>query len=150
MMDVEDPDTNSAGKKQIPSENNNENEENKNAETLHEKIMAISSPLKTKKKLQDSPFRLFDHLDARKYYNHPKLSYAFILITAQLIDLIEFDDLVNYAQSIVDNLIASSNCESGIRAYSQQKRNKMCPSVYSSGKGGKIELFNDVLFLQSM
>jgi len=120
--------------------------------TVHEKIIKASSPLKLKKKLQDSPFRLFDHLDSKRFYNHPKLSFAFHLITAQLIDMINFDDLIEYVGSIVDNLIFYSNSETNFKMLTHEKLNKRNSKIFhsaSSGKGGKVELFNDVFFLQS-
>jgi len=150
-------------------ENNNhiteESEEAENKElTVHEKIIKASSPIKAKNKLQDSPFRLFDHLDSKKFFNHPKLSYAFNLITAQLVELIDFDDLVDYVSSIVDNLVFSSNAEGGsnisnnnnkaFSLFSPEKVSKRNSRVFSSGgnsakRAGKVELFNDVFFLQS-
>jgi hypothetical protein len=140
---------------------NNEKEEAENEElTVHEKIIKASSPIKTKNKLQDSPFRLFDHLDSDKFFNHPKLSYAFHLITAQLVELIDFDDLIDYVGSIVDNLVlsAAENNQANNKAFnlfSPEKAGKRNSRVFSSGghsagKAGKVELFNDVFFLQSM
>lgn len=143
------------------NDNNNLNEaENDDKElTVHEKIIRASSPIKAKNKLQESPFRLFDHLDSKKFYNHPKLSYAFHLITAKLVELIDFDDLVDYVKSIVDNLIFSVHesqhgNNKAFNLFSPEKIGKrnqknFLSAGHSTGKAGKVELFNDVFFMQS-
>lgn len=173
LMDIED-DFNAAESNNNKKEKPEEEEAAENKElTVHEKIIKASSPIKAKNKLQDSPFRLFDHLDSKKFYNHPKLSYAFNLITAQLVELIDFDDLVDYVSSIVDNL-ALISCAEGLSSgnynnhvnnnnnnnkafglFSTEKVAKRNSRVFSSAgnsqtKAGKVELFNDVFFLQSM
>ncbi len=159
LMEIEEErfknDTKNNLTKDNKGNNNHKFEESKYLEiTVHEKIIKASSPLKMKNKLQDSPFRLFDHLDSKRFYNHPKLSYAFNLITAQLIDLIDFDDLVDYVKSIIDNLIISSNSEKALFLLSPEKINKRNSRVFSSGdssrRAGKFDLFNDVFFLQSI
>ena len=132
-------------------ENSDKEKENNNQLTVHEKIIKTSSPLKIKKKLFDSPFRLFDHLDASRYYNDPKLSYAFILITGQLIDLIDFENLVDYTKSIVENLISSVMNIKNVNIFSPDKfkRKSFSSNKMSSAKKGTSELFSDVFFLQS-
>jgi len=167
LMDIEEDFQSEKAKKAenninniVNNNNNNEKGEAENVElTVHEKIIKASSPIKTKNKLQDSPYRLFDHLDSNKFFNHPKLSYAFHLITAQLVELIDFDDLVDYVGSIVDNLVlsAAENNQANNNAFNlfspgkAEKRNSRVFSSggHSSGKAGKVELFNDVFFLQS-
>jgi hypothetical protein len=156
---------------------NRKNEDSFNC-TLNEKIKLNSSPLKVKNKLEESPIRLFDHLDAYKYYNHPKLSYAFCLITAQLVELIDNDDLIFYINDIIENLksfvdenlnieynnndinnnIDNNNTINNTINPFKDRKNKKSAIGFSSGKKekannnnnlNKLNTFNDLFFLQS-
>ncbi len=153
---------------------NQKNEDNNNC-TLNEKIKINSSPLKIKNKLQESPFGLFYHLDAYKYYNHPKLSYAFCLITAQLVELIDNDDLIIYISDIIANLKSlvddefENNNNNNNNPF-KEKKNKRNTISFSTAKKekansnndnddnnnnnndnylNKLNTFNDLFFLQS-
>ena len=105
-----------------------------------EKLDMVSSPFKMKKKLNDSPSRIFDKLDINSFYNHPKYSVTFQLITEAIVEMTEPANMTDFVKNIVENLLSASKTEN-------RKRRSSLPQ--NSGTHDINALFNDIFFLQS-
>ncbi len=150
----------SARKKQIDDV---DDEDEKVLETAKEKIEKVTSPLKLgmKKKLKDSPSRIFDKLDVFVFYNHQKYSYSFQLITEAILEFADNSNLKDFIKNIVDNLISVTNPNEhphGIISDNKHRKNNINMMDISGGSIGSIRagrnydksaLFNDIFFLQS-
>jgi hypothetical protein len=126
--------------------------------TAHDKIQKITSPMKllqNKKKLTDSPSRVFDKLDIMTFYNHPKFSYTFSLITESIIEFTDNNDLLGFLLNIVENMKSVSSSQPEMKFLSSEKKRKNVNNIeFSSANStdGKIDqyaLFNDIYFLQN-
>lgn len=120
-------------------------------DTAHDKIIKSESPLKVnKKKLVDAPSRVLDKLDIVSYYNHPKYSCTFQLITEAIIEFTDHTTLSDFYKNIIDNMILVSNSQAEIKFLSSEKKKKHSGGFNSTeGKVDKYALFNDVYFLQN-
>jgi hypothetical protein len=115
-----------------------------------EKVDKLTSPIRAKKKLADSPSRIFDELDVIHYYNHAKYSATFGLITDAVLELTDFDNIIGYIANIVENLVQATGKNELMLITSAKKKDATPPSTI--GKGNYIDkyaLFNDIFFLQS-
>lgn len=159
-MDIdseEENQKNSETKKKLFSDDSSDNED-KNEEssqddkedTAKSKIEKATSPMKPKgKKLTDSPSRIFDELDVITYYNHPKYSYVFTLITEAMLEIIDKDDIISFCRDIIDNFTSIINKVGEIKHFSTEKKRSSQFSSSGKEKIDKYALFNDIYFLQS-
>jgi hypothetical protein len=158
-MEVETPNAEEPQKTGKKGRKKKDTKEEEEVETAQERILKATSPLKTaeKKKLKDSPSRVFDNLDIILYYNHAKYSYAFQLITEAIIEFTDHSNLVEFIQNIVDNMILISDCSPELKFHptmtqaSEMKRKKgaYASSLTKSSMLDKFAFFNDVYFLQN-
>lgn len=101
MMEIEDESYNI---------NKINDEEEENPVTCEEKLVHMTSPLKQQKQNNfdlKNPSLLFEELEVIDNYNHPKYSYTFELITKELINIVDEENLIKHLKSILDDL--SSN-----------------------------------------
>jgi hypothetical protein len=135
-------------KMDVDSEESKE-EEVRRIESSREKIEKLTSPIRIKKKLADSPSRIFDELDVTHFYSHAKYSATFGLITDAIIELTDYENLTGYVANIIDNLIQSTG-KLDLKQITSARKKEYSPSPI--GKGTYIDkyaLFNDIFFLQS-
>ena len=136
-----------------PKERTNDNQmeiddEKEKIESAHEKIEKATSPFKKKKKLLDSPSRVFDDLDMMNNLFHPKFSYTYQLIIEAILDITDQSNINDFIFTITDNIILVVAESSQLKLYSSEKKNNYKP--YKGDKVDKLGLFNDVYFLQGM
>ena len=125
-------------------------EENKpeRVESVHDKLHRVTSPFKLKKKLLDSPSRVFDDLDIMNNLFHPKYSYAYHLIIEAILDMTDQSNINDLIVTITENIILIVAESSMIKMYSTEKRNSY--KSYKGDKYDKLGIFNDVYFLQGI
>ena len=149
----------------INKQDSDEDEEDEELlETAKDKIEKITSPLRleNKKKLKDSPSRVFDNLDVFLFYNDHKYSYTFQLITDAILEFTDKSNLKHFIKNILDNITSSINFnEHGYGIISDKKHHKNNINMMDiSGGSTRSErgrrsfdmtpLFNDIFFLQSI
>ena len=152
-MDIDDEDT----KKKLFDEEEDNEDKNENSsqedphDTAQSKIQKATSPMKPKgKKLTDSPSRIFDELDVISYYNHPKFSYVYTLITDAMMEIIDQEDIVNFCKDIIENFTSIINKIGEIKQFSTEKKRRSSFSSSGKEKIDKYALFNDIYFLQNV
>lgn len=122
-------------------------------ESAKAKLDRVTSPLKPLgKKLTDSPSRILDELDVLSYYNHPKYSYVFTLITEAMLEIIDQVDIVSFCRDIVDNITNIIQKTGEIKQFTSEKKHPQRRSSFSSSQKEKVDkyaLFNDIYFLQN-
>jgi hypothetical protein len=135
-------------KMDVDSEESKEDEVRR-VESSRERIEKLTSPLRMKKKLADTPSRIFDELDVTHFYSHAKYSATFGLITDAIIELTDFENLTGYIANIVDNLIQSTG-KLDLKQIASARKKEYTPSpIGKLTYVDKYALFNDIFFLQS-
>lgn len=126
----------------------------------HDKIQKTTSPMKLnkgKRKLTDSPSRVFDKLDIMTFYNHPKFSFTFSLITESIIEFTDNSDLIGFLSNIVENMKSVSSSQPEMKFLSSEKKRgkknmkeiEFSSACSTDGKIDQYALFNDIYFLQN-
>ncbi len=132
-------------------------------ETAKDKIEKITSPLRLgiKKKLNDSPSRVFDKLEVFLFYNDHKYSYTFQLITDAILEFTDKSNLKHFIKNILENMTSAINSNEhnyGIISDKKYQKNNINMMDISGGStrservrrsNDNTALFNDIFFLQS-
>ena len=123
-------------------------------QTIKDKIQNSRSPLKhVSRKLKSAPSRIFDELEVLNFYNHPKYSYTYFLVTEAMINIIDKEDLIQYIKEIVANLNSLINKSGEIPFFSSGKGSKSFKRrfSFSDNKSYKnknavddFSIFNDI------
>ena len=156
-MDIDSEATPSVRKRLFEEEENDSEKSSEKEEYITEsakaKLDRVTSPLKPSgKKLTDSPSRILDELDVLSYYNHPKYSYVFTLITEAMLEIIDQVDIVSFCRDIIDNLTNIIQKTGEIKQFTSEKKQFQRRSSFSSSQKEKVDkyaLFNDIYFLQN-
>jgi hypothetical protein len=150
-----DDDSNSTSKNITEAVNKLKLDKDEEGELLaSEKILKSNSPMKllNKKKLSDSPSRVFDRLDIKNFYNHSKYSFTFQLITEAIIEFTDNPHILQYIKSIVENIISVTQSQTDKKLFSSDNKqiNIFADSTNSNksqSRTDKYEIFNDIYFL---